>query len=302
MKAQWRAIQSAPQYCARIGLLASSLKSPTLKELKEANSIMRELRKTAKEDLVFHTFSEDGRPIDWRDVIALHFGDASQHNRPCGGSTGGYVTGFTNQTILRGCESKVSLIDWRSWKLDRPAKGSNSAEGQAIYETEDRGWKNRLFWAIINGEILTRKNADELASQIESLLVMDSRGCYDAITLSDSVMLGMANSRTGLEMLHVQQGTDEFSRCYPTWVPGDLNLADSLTKNTYESYKVMSLYHANKTWVVRFNQEFVSARKAQRLRKQVRIDEQKTVVPAMAEWQDENPALTDQTFFEHFPE
>ena len=302
MKAQWRAIQSAPQYCARIGLLASSLKEPTLKELKEANSIMRELRKTAKEDIVFHTFAVDNKKIRWQDIVALHFGDASQHTRPCGGSTGGYVTGFTDQTILKGCEAKVTIIDWRSWKLDRPAKGSNSAEGQAIYETEDRGWKNRLFWAIINGEKLTRRNANDLARMIESLLVMDSRGCYGSITTSDSVMLGMANARTGVEMLHVQRGTDESSRCYPTWVPGDLNLSDSMTKNTYEAYKVMALYHSKKSWVVRFNQEFVSARKQQRLRRQAQLEDQKTIVPAMSEWPDENPALVDQHLLDTFPE
>ena len=207
MKAQWRAIQTAPQYCARIGMLSSSLTSPTVKHLKEANSIIKELRKTAKDDLILHAFNFDRKDkLTWRDLIGVHFGDAGQSNRPCGGSTGGHITGFAEPKILRGEEARMSILDWRSWKLDRPAKGSNSAEGQAIYEAEDKGWRSRVFWALINGERLTRTNADELASQIESLLVMDSRGCYDSITMSESVMLGMANSRTGVEMLHVQKG------------------------------------------------------------------------------------------------
>ena len=199
---------SAPQYCARIGLLSSSLSSPTVKDLREANSIMRELRKTAKEDMVFHAFNY-GRAVrlKWNELIGLHFGDAGLNNRPCGGSTGGYVTGFADPSILQGVEAKVTILDWRSWRLDRPSKGSNGAEGQAIYDTEDKGWKNRLFWAILNGEKLTRSNSNELASKMESLLIMDSRGCYDAITTSDSVLLGMNNARTGVEMLHVQRGT-----------------------------------------------------------------------------------------------
>lgn len=298
MKAQWRAIQSAPQYCARIGLLSSSLSSPTVKDLREANSIMRELRKTAKEDMVFHAFNY-GRAVrlKWNELIGLHFGDAGLNNRPCGGSTGGYVTGFADPSILQGVEAKVTILDWRSWRLDRPSKGSNGAEGQAIYDTEDKGWKNRLFWAILNGEKLTRSNSNELASKMESLLIMDSRGCYGAITTSDSVLLGMNNARTGVEMLHVQRGTNDASRCYPTWVPGDMNLADSLTKATYESFKVMALYHTKKSWVVRFNQEFVSARKQQRLRRAKELEDSKTMTPVFRMWPEESlDALQDSLF------
>lgn len=296
MKAQWRAIQSAPQYCARIGLLSSSLSSPTVKDLREA--IMRELRKTAKEDMVFHAFNY-GRAVrlKWNELIGLRFGDAGLNNRPCGGSTGGYVTGFADPSILQGVEAKVTILDWRSWRLDRPSKGSNGAEGQAIYDTEDKGWKNRLFWAILNGEKLTRSNSNELASKMESLLIMDSRGCYDAITTSDSVLLGMNNARTGVEMLHVQRGTNDASRCYPTWVPGDMNLADSLTKATYESFKVMALYHTKKSWVVRFNQEFVSARKQQRLRRAKELENSKTMTPVFRTWPEESlDALQDSLF------
>ena len=83
MKAQWRAIQSAPQYAARIGMLASALSKGTVKELKEANSLMKELRKTAKEDLVFHSFNfHRPVPLQWFELIALHFGDAGLGNRP----------------------------------------------------------------------------------------------------------------------------------------------------------------------------------------------------------------------------
>lgn len=305
MKAQWRAIQSAPQYAASIGMLASALSKGTVKEMKEANSLMKELRKTAKEDLVFHSFNFHRQvPLKWNELIAVHFGDAGLNNRPCGGSTGGYVTGFAEPSILEGKQAKLTIIDWRSWKLDRPSKGSNSAEGQAIYEAEDRGWKCRLFWAILNGERLVRGCATDLTSMMESLLVMDSRGCFDSITTSESVMLGMANARTGVEMLHVQHGTDDRSRCYPTWVPGDINLADALTKNTYEAYKVMALYHTNKSWIVRFNSEFVSARKQQKLRRQKALEESKTLGPVLALWPEEDLNILERSLFgisEQFP-
>ncbi|CAE7574883.1 CACNA1B, partial [Symbiodinium sp. CCMP2456] len=72
---------------------------------------------------------------------------------------------------------------------------------------------------------------------------------------------------TGVEAMAIQKGIRDDGRCYFTWVPSDLNLADCLTKATAEAFKVAALYHERKAWVVRFNEEFVSARKQQRLRK-----------------------------------
>ena len=198
MKAQWRAVQTGFQYSARVGIAASAASKATVAHLKEANSLMRELRKTAKEDIVYHAFNfarED--KLSWDQLVAVHFGDAGHNNRPDGGSTGGYVTVFSDPKILQGQEAKCSVMDWRSFKLDRPVKGTNGSEGQALFEAEDKGYKCRLFWALMNGHQLHRSNAKELASLTESLLVTDSRGLYDAITSSDSPLLGMSKHPNG---------------------------------------------------------------------------------------------------------
>ena len=117
-----RAIQTIPQFCARIGMLASSLKDPAVKEPKEANSIMREFRKTSKEDLVIHFFNASRKQkLRWNDLIAVHFADAGINNRSCGGATGGHVSCLSNPSVLIGAESKMNIIDWRNWKLKRPS-------------------------------------------------------------------------------------------------------------------------------------------------------------------------------------
>ena len=58
-------------------------------------------------------------------------------------------------------------------------------------------------------------------------------------------------------------------------MPGDLNLADALTKVSSEAFKVMALYHERKAWIIKFNSEFVSARKQQRLRRLKQQEESK---------------------------
>ena len=82
-------------------------------------------------------------------------------------------------------------------------KTKHGTEGQAIYEGEDRGWRLRLFWALLNGGQLIRQNSNLLANMTKSLLIMDSRGYFDILTTNDSMMLSMSNTRTGMEMHHV---------------------------------------------------------------------------------------------------
>ena len=52
-----------------------------------------------------------------------------------------------------------------------------------------------------------------------------------------------------------------------------VNEKDSLTKATVDAFKVVATYLERKTWVVRFNHDFVSARKQQRLRKTRELQE-----------------------------
>ena len=277
MKCQWRAIQSAPQYSARIGMCTSALKDNCLRNLREANSIAKELRKSAKEDLVFHNF-HDCQEVDitYKDVIFLHWGDAGHKNRPDHSSTGGYVTGMSVPSIMHGKESPVSILDWRSWKLRRPAIGTNSSEGQAICEAENKGWRCRLFWALLHGHELKHGQADVLTSMFISLLITDSRGCYDMLASNESLGMAGEDAKTSVDLLSAKHGLRDGTQCYLTWVPGEMNLSDALTKVTSEAFKVMALYHERKSWIIRFEQEFVSARKQQRLRREKQRLEEKS--------------------------
>ena len=265
MKCQWRALQSAPQYCCRIGLCASSASRGTIDVLKEANAIAKELKKTSLEGLIFHAFP-DSRP--WQDLVFLHFVDAARGNRHDGSDTGGFITGVTVPGILDGKEALLSVVDYKSWKLDRPVRGSNGSEAQALYVGEDLGWKARIVWALLHGENLIRGNADDLASKVTSLLITDSRGCYDALTNSESPLCGMNSAKTGVEIQAVQRGIREGSNCFLTWTPSDMNLSDVMTKVSVEAFRLWALWQTRKTWIVKFNDEFISARKQQRLRKQ----------------------------------
>ena len=81
-----------------------------------------------------------------------------------------------------------------------------------------------------------------------------------------------------------------------------MNLADNLTKITYESFKTMALYHTKKTWMVRFNREFVSARKTQKLRRAKQLKETKTLFLLQRFEHKDLPTWEEHHFGADFPE
>ena len=83
--------------------------------------------------------------------------------------------------------------------------GTNSSEVQGIAEAEDKGWRARLIFAILNGHTLRPGNADSLTS-LFSLLTMDSRGCYDLLVSNKSLAMSMTDPKARIELFHVQQG------------------------------------------------------------------------------------------------
>ena len=124
------------------------------------------------------------------------------------------------------------------------------------------------MFAILHGHTLRLGKADTLTSMFTSLLIMNSRGCYDLLVSNESLAMSMSDSKAAIDLLHVQKGIQDDINCFATWVPSDLNLANSLTKPSMDAYREIKLFYTNKSWIVKFNEEFISARKMQRLRTQ----------------------------------
>ena len=131
------------------------------------------------------------------------------------------------------------------------------------------------MFAILYGNVLIHGNAETLTALFSSFLILDSRGCYDLLVSNESLAMSISDSKAAIDLLYVQHGIRDGSKCYVTWVPSDLNLANPLTKATTDAYREMKLFHTNKSWIVKFNAEFISARKMQRLRTQKRKEEEK---------------------------
>ena len=65
------------------------------------------------------------------------FTDAAWAVRPEGSSQGGYLLFFADRELLDGKEAKLSIMDWKSWKLKRKVRSSLAAESQALADAVD---------------------------------------------------------------------------------------------------------------------------------------------------------------------
>ena len=75
------------------------------------------------------------------------------------------------------------------------ARSSNSAELQAAADAEGELSYIRLSLRELVGETIPLQRWQEAAAQIPSVLVLDSRGVYDALARSESACLGFVREK-----------------------------------------------------------------------------------------------------------
>ena len=181
----WLATQVIPQLQAPLSLLLGYLGVATVSTLLEANKLARRALVWAQTPL--RTFVHE-------EMSVIGWSDATWACRRDGSSQGGYIIGVANKTFLEQAESPISVISWHSGKLARVARSSNSAELQAAADAEGELSYIRLSLRELLGETIPLQRWQEAAAQIPSVLVLDSRGVYDALARSESACLGLKDN------------------------------------------------------------------------------------------------------------
>ncbi|CAE7822031.1 unnamed protein product, partial [Symbiodinium sp. CCMP2456] len=234
---QWLAIQTQPQLCARCNLLLTEVVTAgCLSHAREIQEMVCEVRR--------HTFKLRFFRIPaakhWSDIVFVSMGDQAHNNRPRGDSTGGMITLMAGPDALQGKMSYMTLIAWRTWKLQRKSISSNDAEVQSILEAEDQNFRVRLLWTEMHGAGMRNnprdplvQNAERQVLRVRGVLCTDSRGGYDAVEVNESPLLGLSNMRAALQAFQLR---DNLARvgCELRWLASDYDLADALTKKKLE--------------------------------------------------------------------
>ena len=86
------------------------------------------------------------RHIDPEHLRFCGIHDAGWASRPDRTSQGGFMILGYGKELFNGKEATVSLLDWKSWNLERVCRASLSAECQAMAEALDNLNFLRMFW------------------------------------------------------------------------------------------------------------------------------------------------------------
>jgi len=225
-----------------------------VKHALDTNKVVRTAHTQSNVPVYFH-------PIELSKLSMVTYHDAGQGSRPDGSSQGGYLIAVAHNSILDGKECKVSLLDWKSFRLKRVARSSLSAEVQAFAEALDALEFAKLFLAEVLDPygIDLRYGADKAIAEIcPSPLITDCKSLFDAVERSQSTGLNLSERRSSIEVMACRERM-KLLDIHMRWVNSDRQLADGLTKSA-AAWKLLAFQMRPVTKLI-FDPEFTAAKK-----------------------------------------
>ena len=254
---QWRAIQTAPQHCAKLSWLQSALPHGNKDTVRHINKLCREVYQCRGLSVSVQPL---GATIE-EDLVMVGWSDAAVGNRPDMTSTGGHVIALAHRSLLQGVRGPVNLVSWKSGKLHRVARSSLSAEIQALSEAEQELMFCRALWADFLGHELNPRCPEDTTSKVTAALVIDAKSVYDAFWKGDtaSAAYSMKEKYAALELMSVTESMWRQNTSL-LWVSSEAQLADGLTKSQAQDALRLFL-QKGQLWNVKFDPDFVAAKK-----------------------------------------
>ena len=148
---------------------------------------------------------------------------------------------WSGQQDILGTSGKSYQCDQLAqWQIGQSGTEFQFCKLQAAADAEGELSYIRLSLRELVGETIPLQHWQEVAAQIPSALVLDSRGVYDALARSESACLGLKDKRSGLEALSLKRSLVE-TRCGLRWTHSASQLADCMTKGSEEAQKPFEL-------------------------------------------------------------
>ncbi|CAK9043452.1 unnamed protein product [Durusdinium trenchii] len=236
--------------------LQSEISSATVGTLRATNKLLREAfhgRHVSVRVNQLHV----GDPLD---VCFLGWSDAALANRKDLSSTGGYVIAAASPKMLQGTRSPLSLVSWRSARLQRKARSSLSAETQALAECDQELMFTRLAWAEFCGIQVDLKQPSLAVCRICGAVIVDAKALYDVLIKRDlnSSGAGLKDKYTALEVLCLLESIERNSTIV-WWVHSESQIADALTKPLPPG--ILDKVMVEGSWTLRYDPSFTSSKR-----------------------------------------
>ncbi|CAK0848438.1 unnamed protein product [Prorocentrum cordatum] len=248
----WRSEQSGPMHSADTSLLLSTVPSSTVQTINETNRLVDRVRECAGLPLVIHSHSQA------QVLVPIEWSDPSDSNRPDGKSTKGLIAGMAPLKILKGDETDVSLVSWKSGKIDRGRRSSVACGTRSAVDAEDELFGIKLQWLEMLGNSIDWRNPEDTLAKLPGAVVVDAKGLYDKLQTTVYTFRGK-KKRTDVGAMSLKEGTQAANN-WMLWVHGDAQLANSLTKG-HEPGQLRMYFNSGPRWKLVYDAKYQSARK-----------------------------------------
>ena len=221
MRMRWPCQHVLPEYMYRVSALAQSVSRATYGDLKDANTLLEEMKGSARNGLAKLTY----RPLQG-EVCFVTFFDASLGKKKDGTAQQGEIHFMTDGRVT-GESRAACIIEYHSNKISRVVRSSMAAESCALAAATDKQLYNRLLYrALQQGQTEVPTDWREKLTSA-GYMITDAKSLFDHCHKTG----GLAQERqTALDLLMVK-GLMEKQLLHMKWVPTFRQLADSLTKS-----------------------------------------------------------------------
>ena len=217
---QYAAVHSRPDIMAKVSFLQKRVCDAKIKDLLEANKILREAKDTATTSVLV-------QPIPMKDITFASFGDASfASEQQLKAQQGVFIAACTKE-LGENKISSISPLAWHSKQISRVVRSTLSAEAYAMSSSLDKLTWLRCMWAVIkDGSFKWQTPEKSLKNETKALLITDCKSLYDLV--NKMATPNCQEWRTTIEVMLIKQQTQDNTEC--RWISTAIMLADCLTK------------------------------------------------------------------------
>ena len=250
----WFTGQTGFPYSSDVGILLSNITNSTVETIVKTNKLVRDVKANPGQ-LQVHAFAGASR------LEAVCWADAAWANRPDQkSSTEGIVIGFSNPELIAGKMAPVSLMHWRSGRIDRTCRSPACAETKGVANGEDDLYHIRYLWTemLHPQESLEGLHPDSVVIKTPGTLVTDSKNLWDKLS-KDTLVIKGAEKRSDLEAIALKESQMN-TQLQLRWVHSDAMLANSWTKPS-EKWQVQLFIRLKQHWRIIHDSSMTSARR-----------------------------------------
>ena len=218
--ANWLSSQTRPDLSVQTSFSQQAFPNVRVKDLLFANQLVHRARQHARVSITV-------KDIPLQNLAIAFHSDAGFANAKANQTQAGYVLAFVDRGLQEDQESPWSPFAWRSYKMPRVVASTLAGETQAFSIASGTAeWVSLMVLEAVQGGIDLR---NPVGPRVPIVGMTDCKSLFDAVN-SVSSPAKVEDKRVSIDLTIIRQAMQR-THMKVRWVPTELMVADSLTKD-----------------------------------------------------------------------